>query len=220
MKVMVFTSSYQRPYMLRSCIHNCKNQSYKDIIHTVNITSDEDNLQSYIYFYGDLVHKKLNIQYNTNDHTHFNNMRAIKAVKGYEDYDLFIKMDDDDIYLKDYVKNIVDFFKDNPSVDITSSNIMYQLNGNQVFTSEKGAFTDLGGNPGKSNYRMPMTYAFNKKAFDAIKDLEQKDVFGHDDMMWRMHWEAHGLKHASIDNEDEIIWHVHGKNVSTAHFLQ
>lgn len=215
MKVLVFTSSYNRPYMLRQCILNAKNQTYKDFVHGINITSDEG---SYLPLLDDIYDSsKMKIIYSTNNHTHFNNMIAIKQYENFEEYDLFIKMDDDDIYKSDYVYNIVKMFESNPTIDTVSTKINYQLNGHRFY---KGPYDNLGGNPNNSKYHMPMTFAFNKKAFDVIKNLEDKDKFGHDDMMWRIHWEAHGLKHASVNNTDEIIWYIHGKNVSTANFLR
>jgi len=220
MKVMIFTSSYKRPYMLRQCIFNAKNQTYKGFFHTINITSDPNDLENYIALLEDVyTPENMNIIHSTNEHTHFNNIKAMKAVDDYESYDLFIKMDDDDIYKSNYVQNIVDKFNSDSTIDTVSTKIRNQLNGFRIYTEEP-IFDSLGGNPGNSNYHMPMTFAFNKRAFDAIKNLEQKDVFGYDDMMWRMHWEAHGLKHVAVENEDEIIWHVHGKNVSTSGLLK
>lgn len=212
MKVLVFTSSYNRPYMLRQCILSVKNQSVKDVTHSVNITS-EMPLDALLLI-NDL--DDFTISITENDHTHFNNMTAIKAVENYEDYDLFIKMDDDDVYKSDYVKNIITLFKNNPDVDVVSSEIKFQLNGTEVYPVDA---KDLGGNT-DVEYRMPMTYAFNKKALDAIINLEKKDMFGFDDMTWRIIWKAHKLKHAVVNNSQEVIWHIHGKNVSTASFLK
>lgn len=212
MRVLVFTSSYNRPFMLRQCILSVKNQSVKDIRHSVNITSD--NALNNLVLIDDLVVEDVIIT--KNSHTHFNNMAAIKAVDGYEDYDLFIKMDDDDIYKSEYVQNIVTFFENNPDVDIVSSEIKYQLNGTEIYLANA---KDLGGNT-DVEYKMPMTYAFNKKALDAIINLEEKDMFGFDDMIWRIIWKAHGLKHAVVSNAEEIIWHIHGNNVSTSSFLK
>jgi hypothetical protein len=189
-----------------------KNQSIKDITHAVNITSD--NALNNLVLIDDLVTD--NVIITENSHTHFNNMAAIKAVDGYKDYDLFIKMDDDDIYKLDYVKNIVTFFENNPDVDVVSSEIKFQLNGTEIYLANA---KDLGGNT-DVDYRMPMTFAFNKKALDAIINLEEKDMFGGDDMVWRIIWRAHNLKHAVVDNAEEIIWHIHGKNDSTASFLK
>lgn len=212
MRILVFTSSYNRPFMLRQCILSVRNQSAKDIRHSVNITSD--NALNNLVLIDDLVAEDVIIT--ENSHTHFNNMAAIKAVDGYEDYDLFIKMDDDDIYKTDYVQNIVTFFENNPDVDIVSSEIKFQLNGTEIYLANA---KDLGGNT-DVEYKMPMTYAFNKKALDAIINLEEKDMFGFDDMTWRIIWKAYGLKHAVVSNAEEIIWHIHGNNVSTASFLK
>lgn len=198
--------------MLRQCVLSVKNQSVEDITHTINITSE--NPLDALTLINDLVTDYVILT--KNSHTHFNNMAAIKAVDDYEDYDVFIKMDDDDIYKADYVKNIVTFFETHPDVDIVSSEIQFQLNGTDVYLANA---KNLGGNT-DVEYRMPMTFAFNKKALDAIINLEEKDMFGGDDMVWRIIWRAHKLKHAVVDNAEEIIWHIHGKNDSTASFLK
>lgn len=220
MKVMIFTSSYKRPHMLRQCMLNAKNQTYKDFIHAINITHDIDNVQNYHPLINDIYAPgKMGIITTNNDHTHFNNMMAIKQFADFESYDLFIKMDDDDIYKSNYVQNIVDMFTQDPTIDIVSTKIKRQLNGYKVYVGEK-LFDNLGANPPGTDYHMPMTFAFNKRAFDAIKNLQHKDKFGHDDMMWRMHWEAHKYKHVAVNNENEIIWHIHGKNVSSSRLLK
>jgi len=212
MKVLVFTSSYNRPYMLRQCVLSVKNQSVKDITHAINITSE--NPLDALTLINDLVTDDVIIT--KNNHTHFNNMAAIKAVEDYECYDVFIKMDDDDIYKSNYVKNILTFFETHPDVDIVSSEIAFQINGTEVYLANAKS---LGGNT-DVDYKMPMTFAFNKKALDAIINLEEKDMLANDDLTWRMMWRAYGLRHAVVNNAEEIIWHIHGKNDSTASFLK
>lgn len=218
MKALVFTCSYNRPHMLRQCMLNAKNQSYQNIIHTVNIVSDGGKDQNFLPLYDDLLDDKLIVNKGNNNFIHFNNMIAIKSVPNYEDYDVFIKMDDDDIYKKDYVKNIVEMFQANPDVDIVSSKINHQLNGIQMFNSH--GYDNLGGNPNNSTYHMPMTFAFNKKAFDCIANTPPNEVNWNDDLMWRYKWEDAGLKHMAVDNREQIIWHIHGKNISTSSFLR
>ena len=219
MKVLIFTSSYNRPYMLRQCILNAKNQTYKKFKHVINITSDPDDWQYYLPLFDDIyVPSKMYFVHSNNSAIHFNHMAAIKSIKEFDKYDVYIKMDDDDIYKSQYVENIVRRFQEDPTIDIVSSKIMYQLKEHKIYKGEE-PFDNLGGNPEDSDYHMPMTFAFNNKAFNVIKNLEQKDILQHDDMMWRLHWKAHGLKHASVDNSEDIIWHVHGKNSSTASFL-
>lgn len=217
MKALIFTCSYNRPYMLRQCMLNAKNQSYQDIIHAVNIVSDGGKDQNFLPLYNDLLDDKLIVNKGNNNFIHFNNMIAIKSVPDYDQYDVFIKMDDDDIYKKDYVKNIVDMFQANPDVDIVSTRINHQLNGIQMVS---GNYDSLGGNPNSSLYHMPMTFAFNKKAFECIVNLPPNEVGANDDLLWRYKWEDANLKHMAVDNREEIIWHIHGKNVSTSSFLR
>ena len=217
MKVLIFTCSYNRPYMLRQCILNVKNQSYQDIIHSVNIVSDGGKDQNFSPLYDDLLDDKLIITKSENKYIHFNEILAIKNVPNYEQYDIFIKMDDDDIYKKDYVKNVVETFKNNPDISTTSSRISTQLNGVLMFTDRN--YNNLGGNPNSSNYHMPMTFAFNKKGLACILNIPDEEVWWNDDMLWRIHWEKEGLKHLPTDNKNNIIWNIHGNNISTSNFL-
>lgn len=175
-------------------------------------------IKTFFLLYDDLLDDRLIVTKGNNNFIHFNNMIAIKSVLDYNDYDLFIKMDDDDVYKKNYVSNIVKFFENNPDVDIVSTKINHQLNGNQMFTSENG-YDTLGGNPNNSTYHMPMTFAFNKKAFDCIVNAHSNEINWNDDFMWRCKWEQNNLKHSAVDNRDQIIWHIHEKNISTSSFL-
>ena len=225
MKVLIFTSSYyKRTYMLRQSILSVLNQTHKNFTYAVSIKRDEDTVTTdFTPLYDDLSHdSRLMITVGKNNlygFSHFNNMDTIRSIPDYESYDLFIKMDDDDIYKSKYVENIVKLFTDNPDVDAVSSKIGYQLNGYIIDKSENG-YDNLGGNPGNSTYHMPMTFAFNKKGFDAIKDLTINDVSGHDDLMWRIAWENNGLNHMAVLNKDEIIWNIHGDNASVAGFFR
>jgi len=224
MKVLVFTSSYyKRTYMLRQSILSGMNQSYKNMIHSINITSDETTeTKDFTPLYEDL---KGNFIVNQSENakigfSHFNNMKTIKFVPDWETYDLFVKMDDDDIYKKDYVKNIVEHFINNPGIDVTSTKVMYQLNGYDLRSREGGLnYDNLGGNPEGTDYAMPCTFAFNKKGLDSILDLTEADVCGHDDMMWRVAWVKTGIKHSLVDNSEEVIWNIHGGNASVGYFL-
>jgi len=226
LKVLVFTSAYyKRAYMMRQSILSCMNQTYKNLIHSVNITLDDTSkTRNLSPLYEDLLNDKLTVQhsknYNHYGFSHFNNMAAIRQVPDYESYDLFIKMDDDDIHKSKYVENIVKAFEENPDADIVSSFINIQLNGHDLYRAYPTPFDNLGGNPGESDYHMPMTFAFNKKALDLILPLTEADVCGHDDMMWRVAWVKAGLKHATVNNNDEIIWNIHGGNASVADFLK
>ena len=78
--------------------------------------------------------------FNYNTHQHINHLNAIKSVD-YTKFDIFIKIDDDDIYKTDYVNNIVKRFKEG-DVDMVSSFVSTQLNGVKIL---KGNFDNLDG---------------------------------------------------------------------------
>ena len=66
------------------------------------------------------------------------------------------------------------------------------------------------------NFKMPPTFAFNLKALYLIKDI--KTFYGFEDNMWRDTW-CKNCKIGEIDNTENIIWNIHGKNTSTSDFL-
>jgi hypothetical protein len=102
MKVLCFTTSYKRHKMLRGTIADIKNQSYKNLFHSINIAFDPGDNTDYSILYDDLENVK--IVYNENKHQHFNHINSIISVD-FNNYDLFVKIDDDDIYKKEYVKS-------------------------------------------------------------------------------------------------------------------
>lgn len=217
MKALVFTSTYNRTPMIRGCIQDFLNQSYKDCVYSLNIACDLDKIDNVAPLYNDLNQERIHVCVTENNLIHYNHISAIKNVPNWESYDVFIKMDDDDFYKKDYVKNVVTLFETMPDIDITSTKIRYQLNGNSLFDNPN-LYDNLGGN-GPIESHMPMTLAFNKKALDLVIALDRPH-HNNDDMLWRRTWEAAGLKHLGVDNSDQIIWHIHGKNESTANFLR
>ena len=201
--------------MLRGAILDIKNQSYSNIFHSVNISLDnliETKLDLINKLFDDLICDKLKITYHNNKHQHINHMNAIFSVDDWNSFDIFVKIDDDDIYKKNYVKNICNFFEKN-EVDVLSSSFKYQLNGNSV---RKGIYQNLGANPKNCDFKMPATFAFNKKALLLISNLE--NFYAYEDNMWRDVW-CKNCKIAEIDNTENVIWNIHGKNTTTSDFL-
>jgi hypothetical protein len=213
-KVLCFTPSYNRFKMLRSCIQDIATQSYENIFHSVNVTLDQKNFNvgNFKILIDDLKTEKNSFIFSVNSHQHTNHMKPILAVEDYETYDIFVKIDDDDIYKKDYVKTIVDYFNNN-DVDVLSSKMKYQLNGSFL---RKGDYGSLGGNPEGCDFKIPSTFAFNLKALNLIKDINT--IYGFEDNMWRDRW-CNKCKIAEVDNTENIIWYIHGKNISTSDFL-
>lgn len=212
-KVLCFTTSYNRLKMLRSCMSDIKNQTFNNTYHTINITNDNLNKELTLKIFDDLLNEKTFINFNINNNQHINHIKAITSVNNLDDYDIFIKIDDDDIYKKNYVKNIVDYFENN-DVDIVSSKAKIRLHGFTPIPVNQG---DFGGNPeGCDNFNIPATFAFNRYALDLI--LKINDNYGFEDNMWRDMW-CGKCKIGVIDNTNEYIWHVHGKNLTTSDVL-
>ncbi len=224
MKVLCFTTSYLRYKMLRGCIRDIQNQTYRNLVHGVNVALDEEKTDNGLNaIFDDLYSDNLFMAYSINEYNHWNHITAIKTVPNYMDYDIFVKIDDDDMYKKDYVQTIVDTFKDNPEADIVSSKCMYYLKDTQMIVNKK-LFNNFGGNPEGTDYNMPFTFAFNKKALESILSMKRsqmpsKAVHGHD-RVWRYKWEEDGLKHIRVFNEGNFVWYVHGRNISTSDFLK
>jgi hypothetical protein len=213
-KVLCFTPSLDRLKMLRSCVLDISNQSYQNIFHSVNVTLNQrENKESYMMkVLDDLKTEKNSFIFTHNQHQHHNHMNAIFAVNDYEEYDIFVKIDDDEIYKKDYIRTIVNYFENN-DVDVVSSRMKYQLNGNLV---RLGDYHNLGANPEGCDFKIPSTFAFNLKALNLIKDIQR--MYGFEDNMWRDAW-CNNCKIAEVDNTENVIWYIHGKNTSTADFL-
>ena len=213
-KVLCFTPSLGRLKMLRSCIQDISNQTYQNIFHSVNITINQvvNREIDMLKIFDDLKSDKNSVIFTPNQHQHNNHMNAIFAVNNYDEYDIFVKIDDDEIYKKDYIMTIVKYFEEN-DVDVISSKMKYQLNGNLF---RIGDYNNLGANPENCDFKMPSTFAFNLKALKLIKDLNT--TYGFEDNMWRDVW-CDNCKIGEVDNTENVIWYIHGKNVSTADFL-
>ncbi|MBL4934675.1 glycosyltransferase [Clostridium sp. YIM B02515] len=213
MKVLLFTPTYRRPYMLRECILNIKNQSYTDFTHTISIMyDDKSEIENYQYLFDDIIDDRFIIGFNKNNSSFGRYIAALSQSP--EPYDIYIKIDDDDIHKKDYVKTIVEYFETH-ECDILSSHISSQLN--NYFLS-KGNYRSLGGDYPNNNYLMPMTFAFSHKAYEIILGI--KDNYDHDDLQWRTAWSNCGLKDDNVDNSNNIIWHIHGKNASVGEWFR
>ncbi|MCM3765778.1 glycosyltransferase [Neobacillus niacini] len=212
MKVLLYTPSYKRPYMLRQCMHDIKNQSYTDFTYSISIKYDkESEVSNYDILFDDILDERFIIHYMKDSTHHTNALSAIQHCP--EPYDLYIKIDDDDIHKKDYVKTIVNYFQMH-ECDIISSEIHYQLN-NYYFST--GKFRSLGGHFPNNTFLMPQTFAFNHKALQVLYTVA--DNGQPDDLLWRDAWSRHGLKDANVDNSKNIIWHIHGKNATVGNWF-
>jgi hypothetical protein len=213
MKVLLLTPTYRRPYMLRQCILNAKNQSYTDFTHSISIMYDDvSEVANYESLFDDILDDRFIIGYNKNSSSLARYMTTLLQCP--TPYDIYIKIDDDDIYKRDYVKTVVEYF-DTHECDVLSSQIGYQLN--NYFLS-KGDYRTFCGDTPINNYLMPQTFAFSHKAYQIMLNIN--DNQDHEDRQLRSAWFEAGLKADIIDNSNNIVWHIHGKNTVIPHWFR
>ena len=133
LKVLCFTASSKRPIYLRHCILQLQFQSF-DLHHVVYLNSPEfessEDQHNYIELLTDINIKKNNklfVAYGPSSTHHRNHMAAIEQVN-WHDYDLFFKIDDDDIYKQHYIKDAVEDYQQRKwdfSGEISKGHIYY-----------------------------------------------------------------------------------------------
>jgi hypothetical protein len=204
MKTLCFTTSYNRPYFIYNTINNILNQSYKIFDYCINIgLNHTDHKSDYEWLLKDFKDDpRLKIVYNINDHQQINYMNSMIPALSTE-YDLFVKVDDDDIYHKNYLEQSLKYFETN-NCDILSFTCKHHINNNKI----KDQISSIG-NWHMDNHHikfgMPPTFIFNKKAFDIIKNItveQSKKIHPFEDAAWRQYWRKHNLKSVVIENQD------------------
>lgn len=223
-KVLCFTTSYHRPYYLYNTIGNLLNQTYSKFDYAVGISIDEEkDISQYENLLADFYKdKRLKCFFHKNLSQHDNYLYPIKQLD-YSKYNIFIKIDDDDIYKKNYIQDMVKIYQKYP-IDILSSNIKYQINNHKILS---GHFDNVAGYwhedlSSKTKFGMPFTYIFNKKCLNIILNTTTKElakIHPFEDAGWRRLWRQHGIKSLVMDNIDSAIYHIHGKNISSHNSL-
>jgi hypothetical protein len=222
MKTLCFTTSYNRPYFLYNTINSILNQTYHDFHYCVNVNLNNINEKpEYEFLLNDFVEdKRLKIIYNKNNHQQINYTNAMNGM-GDNNYDLFIKIDDDDIYHKKYIEKSLDFFK-NENCDILSFTCKHHINNNKIKNQIKSIGDWKGDANTKINFGMPPTFIFNKKAFDVINKIsisESKSVHPFEDGAWKQNWRKHNLKSVVIEDQDIFTYNIHQQNTSSTFLL-
>lgn len=227
-KYLLVTPSYNRPYMLRQCILNAKNQTYKNFVHSIAIQDGEEI--GYKKLYDDIVDDRWIIKYYKKPDLswpkciHENHINAFTQINYsvYKDIDYVVKFDDDDIQKADYLQEIDSMIQENPGYNVFSYKLKTLINNYHILS---GDYHNLGSVP--VEYGMPMTLIFDKVAMNSLlilnKDKEEvlwKKYNGADDTIWANYWKDIGLKIKPCISTHNFIWHIHGKNVSTGQWLK
>jgi hypothetical protein len=197
-----------------------KHQSYP-VDHVIYVNSPGEQTSSITSLnYGLLLDElcrgcdgRVKIAYGLSGTYHENYLNALRLAQ-IDDYDLFLKVDDDDIYLKGYVLGVVRDF-DTHQWDYSGSCSRGHLNGYRWKADE--ILRGLG--LAKEDIRlgipdvMPPTAAFSRRAIRALLTLKDN---GTSDAQWRRHLaQVPGLT-MRVRNDQNFIYNIHGGNVSTA----
>lgn len=224
-RVLAFTCSRHRPLMLRHCIMQMQRQSYP-VDHVIYVNSSEEPGENYTTLHyqmllRDVCHNSTavtRIAYGPSGTYHQNYCNALKLAR-IDDYDLFLKVDDDDIYLKDYVLGVVrDFAKHR--WDYSGAASRGHLNGcrwrpNTILTGLGLADDDT--NIGIPDF-MPPTIALSRRAISALRTLEDCGIF--EDIQWRRHLSQVPGFVMAFRKDRNFIYNIHGDNASTGAHLE
>ena len=223
---LCFTVSYNRPYHLYNTILGILNQTFQNFDYSVVINIDEAaQKQQYLKLLSPfLKDKRLKLFFSKNDAQHNNYLKPIREVSdSLNHYNLFIKIDDDDIYYPDYIEDIITEYKKHDA-DIISCIITQRINATVI---ESGLFESIGvwepDTKSKVKFGMPFSYTFNRKALDIVLKLSSQDVQAihfFEDPAWRTKWRENKLKSHVIHKYDKAVYHIHGKNTSSAYLTK
>ncbi len=217
-RVLAFTCSRDRPVLLRHCILQMKAQTYP-VDHSVYLNGSHDNRS----LYDDLPGDHLLLQFGPRLAQHLNYLAAVNAVR-LEDYDLFCKIDDDDVYRTDYIAGVVADFR-RYGWDYSGSHSEGWIRGTQWLND-----ADLAGFGPHSDfdlglgviYIMPPTAAFSRRAIECISGLDlasppEELRLGNafEDVAWGRIIARAGLA-TRVRSTSRFTYHVHGANISTA----
>jgi len=196
LRVLAFTPSYGRPVMLRHCVMQMQHQTHP-VDHAIFVNGPGARPQ---LDYRPLLARipmnpmsRLVAAFGPTSAQHAH-ARAALALVDLDDYDLFLKVDDDDVYEDDYVELCVrDFerrrwdFSGAPSVGYIDDRDF----------SPTLVWEDLGYDGedltlGVESF-MPPTMAFSRKALDVVLAIEDNHTDWEDTQWRRAIYADHGL---------------------------
>ena len=223
-RVLAFSASMKRPLLVRLCMLQMQAQTYP-CSHGIFINSDQyknhQDPTNYCVLLTDIKIAKgsnVKVAYGQQGHQHFNHMTALQLFD-IDQFDLFLKIDDDDIYRVDYVKHVVADFEQR-QWDFSGVCSTGLVNNNQFEQRERVFFSKRQENIYKHplDEAMPGTYAFSKKALQLIIKQGQEHQWEgrYEDTLW-LKWM---LQADNIDcqyrQQQDYTYVVHSTNTSTS----
>ena len=188
-KFLVCISSYKRPLQLLGQIHRFNNQSFKDLDISVVVRGCDD-------FVYDVIKKECGIYDNVfiskaeNGDQLNNLLDCIRQVNA-NNYDYFCKIDDDDIYSIDYIKNIYNKIQShkekNKIIGFCNRNPLIVIKEKENSVSIHRTIRGLYGN----------TLGFDRSVFEILDEIS-KNKNNIKDILSRLN--------ISIDNPDQYLY--------------
>ena len=160
----------------------------------------------------------LKVGYGPSKSHHENYLAALNLVS-IDQYDLFLKIDDDDIYFCEYVRGVVgDFQTRHWDYSGTMSN--GYLNGFRWRPRSRLIGLGLDEQDVQLGIPeiMPPTAAFSRKAIEAL--LQMDDDGSIEDLQWRRHLaRTQGMRMAAR-SDTNFVYNIHGGNLSMSDWLE
>lgn len=134
------------------------------------------------------------------------------------EFDVYAKIDDDDIYLARYIEDAVAHMR--TGVDVSSCPAARVINdGIQPGMKNLGPFCA----EDEARFAMPPTLVYNRRALEVLRNgdtrLDSASMNRISDLVWRHWWLDAGIN-AGIRESDQFWYHIHGRNISTASWYQ
>lgn len=219
LRVLAFTCTSGRPYYLRCCVLQIQQQTYP-VDHVIYINhpdaQDRADPYNYISLLNDLAphHGTLTIRYGRSGTQQFNHMQALELAD-LDRYELFLKIDDDDVYRRGYVQEVTADYLHN-QWDFSGTHAQGIMDGSKW--GPRNRCGHLGMEPEDISLgvpeMMPSSYAFNHKAIDVISDIAAS-IEKNEDILWRRQLTVDTNIKVHVREQSGMAYHLHGKNVST-----
>jgi hypothetical protein len=215
-RVLAITPSRHRPFFLRHCILQMRSQTYP-VDHAIYVNGDEEPSS----LYEDLLDDRLFLRFGPSSDQHDHYVKAIEAAP-FGQYDLFCKIDDDDIYRLNYIEDVVTDFE-TQGWDFSGADCDGEVHGSTwVATKYRGVMAEFCDQLGVEDI-MPPTMALSRKALECIRALDTTSLpadrlIRNEDEVWTRALLASGLAPRRRASSN-FIYHVHGTNLTASSWL-
>lgn len=214
MRVLLMTCTYKRLDFLRFCMLQMHLQDYKEWEWIICATGPENRLSDVV---GDIFDERMYIHWEpSNDHPTKNWKRLVSKVN-LDNYDLFIKIDDDDIYKTDYIKSIVDWHERNKTVDVSSQTVSFSVTAGVIKSFKFQSLSQELVLKNK-NVGMASSLAITRTGIKAITDCEFISNKWADKTWWE-YWIDNNYNIGLRERTDNHILNIHGRNTTTNHLI-